>query len=498
MIALTRALRADRLLLALTLLLAGACLYPLFRTTVVPFIDLPHHAALAGLFWDVIFKRDGAAQHYWIDPTPVPYWTEIVILAVTQRLLGVYLGAKVVVGLALLSVPLGFMRLCLTLGRSPRQGLWAFLLTWDFNLYYGWLNHVLGVGLALFLLAAVLEAETPRDAAKTWPLGVLLALTHVLPVAFFLGALGLATLARPRALVARAIALAAPGLALLPWVLRALAVPHGDSGAVYDPIDVRLASLFKYTLGNGPLAREAMLAEGVAFVVLLFGPLLLFLLPQREGRGGERSDHHQPAAAALLYFFLPLEVVRPVTHWGTYPRFATILLLGVLLLPNPRLSGARALALAPGVLACLWTSREVGAQLRAFDAETAPFFQAARMVTPGARLLALCQENGFPSARLPMGDSLHAYITARVGGFNPYLFDAPTTVVHYLNQGRLPTPGAFGRQPHLFSMKTYGQRYDFILVQGLAGDPVVRDPKGDGKEAVKVFEGGRWRLYQVR
>lgn len=498
MIALYRAIRADRLLLVLTLLLGAAALWPLFCARVPPFIDLPHHAALGGLIWDVIWNRHGSSQYYWLDPAPVPYWTAYVVLAVAERLLGVYAGTKAVVAIALLSVPLGTMRLAMALGRSPRLGLWAFVLAWDFNLYFGWLNHVLAVGLVLFLLAAFLEAETPRDALGTWPLGVIAGLTHVLPLAFFFATAGLFTLARPRALLARALVVAAPGVTLLPWVIHSIRSSHGSSGAVYDDLGVRIASLFKFTLGNGPVAPSAVLAEGVAFLVLLLGPLLLFLLPQHRPRPGRFVAAAPLLAALLLYCLLPLEVVRPVTHWGTYPRYATLVLLGLLLLPDPRLSGARALALAPGVLASLWTSSAVAAQLRAFDAEIAPFFEAERLVPEGARLLPLCQENGFASARSAMGESLYGYITARVGGFDPYLFDAPTTLVHYRNDRRLPMPGAFGRRPNLFSMQAHGQFYDYILVQGLAGDPVAKAPRAEsGKTAVRIFEGGRFRLYRV-
>jgi hypothetical protein len=496
MITLYRALRADRLLAFLTALLAAAVLFPLFRGRVLPFIDLPHHAALGGLLWDVVFRRNDAAAHYWVDFVPVPYWTIYLLLAVAERAFGVYAGTKIVVALALLAVPLGTMRLCLATGRSARLGLFSFLIAWDFNLYYGWLNHVLALGIALFLLARILEIESPRDALRTWPLGALLALTHVLPLVFLGVTAAVATLLKPRAIVARALAFVAPGIVLVPWLVRSLAGPRVDPGAVFDPIDVRLQSLFKFTLGNGPVALSAVRAEGVAFLVLLVGPLLLSLLPQRKSSTGIAAAA-PILAAILLYFLLPMSVARPVTHWGTYPRFATPLLLGALLLPNPRLHGSRALALVPAVVACLWTSRAIAAQLADFDAEIAPFFQAARLVPAGARLLPLCLENAVRSSRSAMGESLHAYVTARVGGYNPYLFDAPTTMVHYRQSEKPPNPGGFGRNPKLFSMEAFADHYDYILVQGLAKDPVAGNPRSDTRTAVPIFEGGRYRLYRL-
>lgn len=499
MLTLYRHTRHDRLLALLTAVLITVCLAPLAVTTVVPLIDLPHHVALSRLLWDVIFKQGNAAAHYTADPTPAPYWTVYFLLAVSNRIFGVYAGTKVVVGLCALSVPLGAMRLAIALGRSPRLALGAFLLVWDFNLYFGWLNHVLGVGLALFALAQLFEAETPRAALRAWPVGVALALTHVLPFGFFALAAGLSAIVKRRGLVIHAVGLALPALALGPWLVRSFAGPRvTDPGLVFDRIDVRLKEFFTYTLGSGPLTTNGVNAEGFAFLLLLLGPLFFFLLPQRPQRVSRALALVPLLAALLLYFALPLAVARPVEHWGTYPRFASLILLGVMLLPNPRLTGPQAFWVLPGAVLSAWSSLSVAAQFRAFDAEIAPFYEVLKRVPAGASLLPLCYDNVFPSVRLRLGESLHGYITGNTGGFNPYLFGQTTNLVHYRDEGRPPAPPGWGRDPRSFSMQAYGQHYDYLLVQGAAADPVRRATTPTDRVPTLVFERGRFRLYAVR
>jgi len=501
MIALLRSLRQDRLLTITTVVMACICLYPLTTTPILPFIDLPHHVALSRLLWDVAFKLHGADVHYELDITPVPYWTAYVLLALAGRLFGAYAGTKLVVALAALSIPLGTMRLLGALGRSPRLGLLAFLLVWDFNMCFGWLNHVLAVGLSLFVMAQTIEAETPRDAMKAWPLGVVLALTHILPFAFLGVTVGLTALLRRRGIRLHAVAVAVPSLALVPWLWHSLGGTRTDPGFAFDPIDVRLENLFTYTLGNGPVDSSGPNAAGVAFVALLLGPLLLALLPQRDHRPGGHSRLLAAApllAALLLYFTLPLSVARPVEHWGTYPRFASLILLGALLIPSPRLDGRAALTLVPFTLVGTWMSLTVASQFRAFTAEIDGFYDAARRIPKGASLLPLCYENTFRSVRPALGESLHGYITAQTGGYNPYLFGQPTNPIHYRKDGVIPAPAGWGRRPAMFSMKAYGKRYDFILVLGRGTDPLPREKSSAGKAAVLVFERDRFRLYAVR
>ena len=96
--------------------------------------------------------------------------------------------------------------------------------------------------------------------------GAVTALTHVLPLGFLFTAVGLATLARPRTLVLRVIAMVAPVVTLLPWLARSLGGPHVDPGMVFDPVDVRLAHLFQDTLGSGPVAASGASTSSVCGV----------------------------------------------------------------------------------------------------------------------------------------------------------------------------------------------------------------------------------------
>lgn len=500
---LLRVFRDDRPLALATLVMALVSLAPLTASSVLPFVDLPHHAALSRLLWDVAFQDGSAAAHYAIDPSPMPYWTLYLVLAPLIRLFGVIWGTKVAVALCALSVPLGLMRLLGALGRSAWAGLPAFVLLWDYSLCFGWLNHVLGVGLAFFALAELWSAESPRAALRVWPWGAFLALTHVLPFGFFGLAAVISCLVLPgtRKRIAQitGCALSVPSLTLLPWLARSISTPAAHTQAatrgpnlLWDSIATKVSSLLAFTTFGAHVSHEALVAAAVAFLLLIGGPLCLLLLA-KEPRSKPASLAAVPAfTALLLYLALPLSVMRPVEHWGTYPRFASILLLSLWLIPAPRLRGARALGVfATALTAAGWVSMETRRELLALDLEVAPFWEVLRHVPSGARLLPLCYDNTYSYSRRPLGESLHAYITASTGGYNPYLFGQPTNPVHYIAARRLPAPPSWGRRPELFSMRRHGRFYDYILVLGTEDDPVPED----GVALVVALE--RYKLYRV-
>src|SRR5690606_18930578 len=107
------------------------------------------------------------------------YWTGYLFLAVLEPIFGVILSVKIVIGFLVLLLPIATMRLLVALGRSPLLGLWVFMLTWDVNLFWGWFTFQMGMGLAIWALAWVVEMKTYRDAYRLAILGVVIAATHV-------------------------------------------------------------------------------------------------------------------------------------------------------------------------------------------------------------------------------------------------------------------------------------------------------------------------------
>src|SRR5207302_1410167 len=158
--------------------------------------------------------------------------------------------------------------------------------------------------------AKLVEVEDVRGALRVAPFSLLVGLSHPQALAF-LGVAGIAIAftRRPllRNLVTHAIALVGGLIVVVPWISSAL---------------------------RGPAPPSA------AYVVL---------------------------ANVVLYLALPMAVRGPMSHWHTYPRYATFTLLAMLALPRPRLEGRRAWLLAPGIAAALFVDLAVLRQFRDFD-----------------------------------------------------------------------------------------------------------------------------------
>ncbi len=491
------ALRSDRPLLIATVALVLLAWAPLAVTPFLPLQDLPAHVGLASALGQVARGAGELGARYQIDWSPLPYWTGVLLMAAVQAVLGPLLGAKVVVGLVVALVPLATMRLLIALDRSPRLGLWAFALSWPYSLYFGWISFLLGVGLALWLLALTVEATTARAQLRLVPLGVLLGLTHVLAASFFLVQLaGLMALGEGtwRERCRRAW----PGLgvvaALVPWVVKLLTgrASGRPFAAEWDRPGDKLAGLFRDSLDTLP--DGGWTGAGCVLVILL-GPALLALAPSRPGPIESRHDRSAATLAVLgllLYLALPRNVLAPVDHWGTGSRFAAVAVLGWLLLPRPALDGRRALALVPGVVLTVAHLVAVTRQFHRFGVEVAPLVRVIEAAPPARRLLPLVFDNGRPLVphHRPM-NQLHAYLAARQGSFDPFYFDSPGLhPVQFRAEGRPAAPPWFA--PAQFSFERHGQLYDQVLVQGLARDPLAGDPR-----AHLVIEAGVWRLYTV-
>lgn len=492
--------RQDKRLAWATMLAALVCLLPLAASSAIPFIDLPHHVALSSLLWDAVFGLGSAREFFTINSIPTPYWSIYLILGPAIRVFGVYAGPKIITGLCIVLVPLSIMRLLVALGRSPYLGLLAFLAPWDFNLYFGWLNHVLGMALAFIALALLVEAKSARAAMRVWPWSVLLAITHILPFGFF-GFMGLlVTLLRPgsrkKAIGIFGVAISLPILVLLPWLIRSIGPRATDPGFVFESFSTKIDRFFIHSIGYGHitiLARDvAMFAMGALVLI----PLSLWIFGRKFPGRTNRLAYVPFFAAAILYFTLPLAVARPVEHWGTYPRFATPMLLGLLFLPNPVWNRTQKWTLIPAFAALTGLSAIIFIQFRAFDAAVSPLYEIVARIPRGAKLLPLCYENRFPMLIAPLGESLHGYIVGQSGAFNPYLFNQPSLPIVRKTK-TLPAPAGWGRNPAAFSIKQHAPHYDYILVQGLRRDPVTEANLGN-KKVRKIFESGIYRLYAVQ
>jgi len=497
-------LREDRLLCAFTLILAAASIAPILTTPFLPLVDLGSHVGVAGLLPDVWLHRGVAWRHYAINPWPVPYWTGYIIMSVLHVLVGPMVAANVTVAIAVLLLPLSYMRLLVALSRSPRAGLWAFLLAWDVNMYWGWFTFQLGMALAFYALAWMIEAQRVRDALRVAPLTALVALTHVHAAALVGVAAVTMALMRPcsrNSLIRHAVALAGFAV-MIPWLWAGLA-RHGApvAGAPWifanPPLSEKVGSLYRYSMDVLPQPTAADLTA-VAFLLLLLGPTLL-------GSGRRRTVSPLTTEKAVsilgtclaLYLILPFEISSPVQHWWLYPRYSTYILLGLLLIPTPDLRGLQTWVLAPGIVLSLALSAARFHQFADFGRRTRPYLEIIKAMRPNSTFLPLDFSMDWNGTReWPLGQ-LHGYAAAAKSSFDPHLFDFPYCPLLYRQDARLPVPSGWQNDQIAagFSMTGQGRFYDYIITHPRKLDVVARLPPG---EVELVVEAGEWRLYEVK
>lgn len=500
-------LAADRLLLVSVVVLGLVTLVPMFVTPFLPLADLPANAAQGALIPSILFdSKSLAAYHYKIQWAPVPYWSTHLIVALLSPVFGGLAAAKMLVGLVVLGFPLAVMRVLIALGRDARLGVWAFLLSWDHNVYAGWNAYMLGMSIALVGVAWLLEADTPRAALRVAVLSAVVAVTHVQAVAYFgLMCVALALVRRPlvKALWLHAIACSGFALTVVPWLLgRWTGQPatHVPFSFELPPLTERLASLFKYTLDNQPKPDDT-LWTGSAFLLLLFGAPLLSSLPQ-SGEGRDDKWRSPIAAAAvlvsvplLLYLVLPMTISGPINHWYTYPRYATIALASLLFLPRARFTGLKALWLLPGAVCVVLCQLRVAAQFADYAQRARPFLEIIAHVRPNSAYLPLELDDSDTATKLPPFNQIHSYIAAVKQGYDPHLFDNDAIPVLYRQDRRLPQTQ--WNAPEAFTLQDHGRFYDYVVVQGLRRDPLARLRPVGKLRAKLVVEAGRFRLYEI-
>ncbi|HEY1532673.1 MAG TPA: hypothetical protein VGF76_01600, partial [Polyangiaceae bacterium] len=212
--------RADKWLLVAFLALSASALAPMFVTLILPLVDMGVNIGAAGLLKDAGFGHGVVAQHYFVNPRLVPYWTVYLLMGGLASVFGPFWSVKLTVGLAVILLPLSSMRLMRAFGRDPRLGLWVFALSWDRNLYWGWITFSLGMAMCLWALALVFEVRSLRSALKLVPLSIVIALTHIHAVVLTLVAGGLLALVKKpisRAIGLHVIALSGCALLVAPW-----------------------------------------------------------------------------------------------------------------------------------------------------------------------------------------------------------------------------------------------------------------------------------------
>jgi len=491
--------RADRPLAIAAGLCALVTLIPLFVTSFLPLVDMGSNIGAAGLLRETTFGHGIVAARYRVNWVPMPYWSGWAFMSLVSTVVGPFVAAKAIVAIGVLLLPLSVMRMLDALGRSPRLGLWAFLLAWDTNIYWGWVTFQIGLPAVIWLLARMIETKSWKGAAWLIPWSAFVALTHPHAVVL-LGVAGgfLAIVRRPFWRSFGQSALAMSGLAvMLPWLIGVMLGPRNGGHVTFDSptVAARVNELYHYTVDVLPTPGGQTLSA-LAFVLFLIGPAALAALRPSEAprRVGAELALVLVLPAAALYFTLPFAINGAIEHWWTYPRFGTYILLGLLLLPVPDLRGYRALALTPGLVLVGALAVVRTQQFAAYHERTKPYLQIISAIKPNSSFLPLDFDFGWEGTREPTLGQLHGYAAAVRSVYDPHLFDNPQAPLLFRKRGQPPQVDWFHLRQS-YSFEAQGRFYDYIVVHPIDQDP-LGPYRGRGVEWMK--DAGQWRLYRVQ
>lgn len=482
---------------AAVLVLSLVSLAPLAVTPIVPLTDLGSTVGASGLLLDALFGKAPIADLYFVNPNLVPYWTGYVFLALVGLVVGPVMAAKALVAVCVIAMPLSLLRLARALGRDWAVVTFGFLLAWDLNLYWGWVTFHLGMSLAVWALALLIEADSWKAAARLIPLTALVALTHAHAVVLLtLGAL-LTAVGRARPFRSAALhAVSCLGfLVLTPWLWSEVLKPKPGSGPmsfVSPPVNERIGKVFEHALGYF-VDQPGLGLVSVVFLVIVGVSLFAGALLARGDAPRPALVLAVVATPLLLYLFLPFEVRGPVPHWWTYPRFATLVLGALLLVPNVMPSPRARWGLVGAALAVTLALSAVRlSQFRLYGAHVRPYLELVEQMPEGSRFLPLDLEIFFPGFREPSLGQLHGYAAAARHSYDPHLFDHSAMPLLYRPHVQPPTPDWY--KPQATYTSAMAQHYDYVLIT-----PPSRDflPSVEPRVLELVGERGAWRLYRV-
>lgn len=391
---------SSRLWWAAFVALSLALVLPLWLVSYPPGVDLPQHGAQVAI-----------GLHWFDDGLPYRHYYELNLLAhqvVAYSLVGLFSLAigvvpaiKLVLSLALVGVPLASLRLVRAAGGDRWWVFATFPVAYSFSFFWGFLNFVVAIPLALLLVAAAVahvRRPTRRGLVALALLPLLVFVGHVLALVYA----GLASAAvifvglrgRDRVLALAALAAVVPVIGA--WFVGTQMAAPSSTG---------IPTILGYGLGRVTELPNQLVGIPRDLSYTALGLLALvapFLAGARPARFGWRWA---PVLAALfLYLAVPHDVM------GTaflYPRYAVFIVPALLLAlrPGPGLGRDGRLGRGLGVTLAAAASVAMSFRFAAYQAESESFAGVVGHVEPGSRVLGLSYDVG--SAAIPYPVYLH-------------------------------------------------------------------------------------------
>lgn len=483
-----------------TLLFAGAVAAVVLPTLVfryLPMTDLPQHAAVTAILRHLHDPRYGFEAHYQLAPGRTLYVLPYLLAAGLSWIFPVTFATQIVVALSVAAYPVGAWLLFRAQRKPPLLVLFTLPLVFNRAFYWGFVNFLLSIGLALAALSLLVDERRswPRDLALALLL-LAVATTHVYGIAFFVGYLVIWVLSGERAPIVRRLGALVPALAgTIVWTFLQKKAPGYGRYEYVDPI-TKLKEIPDSILGGFRDSSETFLLAAFVAAFLVAELPSLPLSWRRWGRLGrhEKIAYAYALANLILYFIVPLST--PTAKWVHF-RHA---LLTAMLLPlaatgeglrrRPRARGSLVAAVALLAVANAW------AHLFRFHREARGFDQVLAALPERPRVAGLIFDTHGQVMKTHPYLHFAAYAQATKGGlvavsFPRLFWNIP--VAFREDSGAPKIPANFEWTPRKFGDARFGGFFDHVIARVGPGDGLPGDFPFD-----LVAESGRWRLYRRR
>lgn len=495
------------------LLAAGALatVAPLWSTPLLPFSDLPEHAAQIASLRRAL--ADGAAQPFELDLGHTQYLLYYLAGAGLSLVLGSAERANLaLVSLIGLTLPFSLRSLLRGLGKDPRGAFFALPLFWSQPLLIGLVNYLAALPICFWALAVLARAGPGvRWKEQLWLALAFLAIFYLhlsaLVVAAPLAVLFAAwqspaqgSLAARLGAAARRLSFLAPVTLLGLWWLLTSPVVRPSAVGFAAPAAVRFVAPWNAVLHLpfaltdiwvGPWDRYLLFCVAAAFVALA-----LPATHKPSAPAPTRLQRWGPWAAfglaLALYFAMPLQLSW---LWLLNDRYALVAALLAPALLQARDSRRAALAYGLVFAVGLGAAVDAAVQIHRCAIELDGAEAVLARAEPGRRLLALYYDERSATARGSPYHHVHALYRARQGGVAEHSFvELPQSPLRY-KAGLAPPARPFGweLEPERFDNVAIGPWYDYLFIRGEG--PMTQAPPA-GPAWRQVERRGAWALYQ--
>ncbi|MDB4977148.1 MAG: hypothetical protein JWN48_5489 [Myxococcaceae bacterium] len=481
---------------------------PLWLVVRPPSQDWAQHVAAVRVLIDHNVPALRLLEVVDIDLARTQYVGFYLVAGLLASVFGAAVSVKLLVSLALFSIPYSVRALLRAVGGDERLALFSLSLTYTAHVLLGFLNFVTAVPVAIFAIYHAVRYRTQPSLARAGALCLILLLLfhlHVVLYVFALIGVAFALFGGSRRAILSALLAVAPSLGLM--VYWAAVSPAGGStmdavlGALrhesagetrFDPFEKTLREFPEWVTDVLPGQLDVALLLGATITLLIGGLALRMRSPGRPWS--------VRLLATLPFIALASAFLLPYQHAWIWPIAGRFPYLGLLFLPllfpmmRPR-SGD----IVAGVLAVLGLAH-IGAMSFAFrsveQTEMRGFEGALAQIPTGARVLGLIYDNKSQYLEQHVFMHFQAHAQAEHGGVCMFSFaEAPQSPFTYRPppEGPPPLNTGMGWAPSNVDMGLASTYFEYAIARGF-------HPHLGAVERFYevIFEENRWSVYRRR